>query len=498
MPALYHKYRPGSFHELIGQAQVSEPLMRALDAGRLHHAYLLSGPRGCGKTSTARILARSINCVNGPTSTPCGVCESCVALAPGGPGSLDVIEIDAATHNGVDDARDLRESVFFAPVSSRWKIYIIDEAHMVTAQAFNALLKVIEEPPPSVCFIFATTDPERILTTIKSRTFHYRLRLLPSGEMAKLLSGICAAEGVEVDPNALSLIIRAGGGSARDAESLLDQLLAASVGGKVTYADAATLLGFTDTALLEQTVEAMAARDVAAAFAAADRAIESGTDPRRYAEDLLQCLRDLLVLHEVPNAGETGLIDLPADTIDRMLTQAPRIGPAAMTRAADVLATALTDMRGTTPPRLVLELAMARILVPGAHDDPTAVLARLDEIERRSTTDLNEALARIEQLERLLPAAAREPVSADVLTPESLEKAWDDVLEAVRRKSPVAAAQLEQCARIAGLAGTTLTLTFQPAAVAEQFEHRSHLLVEALREVFGRELEVVCTGAVPS
>jgi DNA polymerase-3 subunit gamma/tau len=353
---------------------------------------------------------------------------------------------------------------------------------------------------------------------------------------------ICAAEGVEVDPNALSLIIRAAGGSARDAESLLDQLLAASGGDQVTYADAATTLGFTDAALLDETIEAMAARDAAGAFAAAERAIEVGLDPRRFAEDLLQCLRDLLLLHTVPNAGEAGLIDLPADTIDRMLTQAPRIGPAAMSRAAEILARALTEMRGTVPPRLVLELAMARILLPRADDDQTAVLARLDELERHSETQLPNAIARLERLERLLAhkvadtqpdlanslsAVAREERSSAVradavddyreagppstaspssgpqvatseeLTLESLGGAWANVLEVVKQKSPVAAAQLRHCAQIAGLADKTLTLVFQPTAVATQFEHRSHILAEALREVFDIELGILCTGAIP-
>jgi DNA polymerase-3 subunit gamma/tau len=359
--------------------------------------------------------------------------------------------------------------------------------------------------------------------------------------MRKLLSMICAAEGVEVDPNALSLIIRAGGGSARDAESLLDQLLAG--GDQITYADAATALGFTDAALLEGTIEAIAARDVAGAFAIANRAIEVGSDPRRFTEDLLQCLRDLLLLHVVPNAGEAGLIDLPADTIDRMLTQAPRIGPSAMSRAAEVLAKALTEMRGgTAPPRLVLELAMARILLPSADDNQTVVLARLDELERRSETQLPNAIARLERLERLLahkvadtlpdlanslPTVAREErpsavradavddyrearppstaspssgpqvATSDELTLESLEGAWANVLEVVKQKSPVAAAQLEQCAQIGDLADKTLTLVFQPTSVATQFEHRSHILANALREVFDIELAIVCTGAVP-
>jgi DNA polymerase-3 subunit gamma/tau len=381
--ALYRKYRPGTFAEVIGQEHVTEPICQALDSGRVHHAYLFSGPRGCGKTSSARILARSLNCEKGPTSTPCGECDSCVALAPMGPGSLDVIEIDAASHGLVDDARDLRERAFFAPVSSRFKIYVIDEAHMITTAAFNALLKVVEEPPPHVKFIFATTEPDKVLTTIKSRTFHYRFRLIPPQVMREHLAQLAASEGIAIDASVLPLIVRAGAGSARDAQSILDQLAAGSGGDGVNYDRALSLLGYTDAALQEEVVEAFATGDGAAVFRAVDRVIEAGLEPRRFVQDLLERFRDLLVLDAVPDAADNGLLDAPADQLERMRTQAERYGRPSLSRAADVLATALVDMRGTTSPRLVLELACARILLPGAANDAAALLVRLDTLERR-------------------------------------------------------------------------------------------------------------------
>src|SRR4051812_8320091 len=294
--ALYRKYRPRTFAEVIGQEHVTEPLSAALRSGRLHHAYLFSGPRGCGKTSSARILARSLNCVEGPTPDPCGKCDSCEALAPDGSGSIDVIEIDAASHGGVDDARDLRERAFFAPVASRFKVYVIDEAHMVSPAGFNALLKLVEEPPEFVKFVFATTEPEKVLPTIRSRTHHYPFRLIPPGTLRAHLERVCEQEGVVVEPAVFPLVVRASGGSARDAMSLLDQLFAGAGPEGVTYAGAVGLLGVTDAALLDEVVDALAVADGAAVFQAVDRVVEAGHDPRRFATDLLERLRDLVII----------------------------------------------------------------------------------------------------------------------------------------------------------------------------------------------------------
>ncbi|HEX5496186.1 MAG TPA: DNA polymerase III subunit gamma and tau [Mycobacteriales bacterium] len=382
--ALYRKYRPATFAEVRGQEHVTEPLIQALGAGRINHAYLFSGPRGCGKTSSARILARSLNCERGPTPTPCGACESCRALAPDGPGSLDVIEIDAASHGGVDDARDLRERAFFAPVSSRYKVYIVDEAHMVSTQGFNALLKLVEEPPEFLIFIFATTEPDKVLPTIRSRTHHYPFRLLPPGVMRGLLEGICAAEGVVVEPAVFPLVVRAGGGSARDAQSVLDQLLAGAGPKGVTYSGAVGLLGVTDAALIDDMVDALGAADGAGVFQAVDRVVEAGHDPRRFAIDLLERLRDLVVLAVVPDAAGKGLIDGPADQTDRMVDQARRIGTSTLSRFADIVHGGLVEMRGTTSPRLLLELVCARMLLPAASA-VDGLVQRVERLERRAS-----------------------------------------------------------------------------------------------------------------
>jgi DNA polymerase III subunit gamma/tau len=380
--ALYRRYRPATFAEVKGQEQVTEPLTRALQAGRVSHAYLFSGPRGCGKTTSARILARSLNCVKGPTPEPCGVCESCIALAPNGPGSIDVIEIDAASHGGVDDARDLRERAFYAPVSGRFKIYIIDEAHMVTREGFNALLKLVEEPPAHLKFIFATTEPEKVIATIKSRTHHYPFRLVPPAVLRQLLTDILRQEGVASEPEALQLVIRAGAGSARDSLSVLDQLLAGSDESGLTYDKTAFLLGYTDAALLDEVTDAFAAGDGAAVFRVVNRVMEAGLDPRRFAADMLDRFRDLIVVSAVPDAGQTGLIDAPADRLQRMTEQAGRFGQAQLTRAAEVLSEGLVQMRGATAPRLLLELMCAQVLLPGASTDHGALLARVERLER--------------------------------------------------------------------------------------------------------------------
>ncbi|MBB2945640.1 DNA polymerase-3 subunit gamma/tau [Actinoplanes lutulentus] len=383
--ALYRKYRPRTFAEVIGQEHVTEPLSQALRSGRLNHAYLFSGPRGCGKTSSARILARSLNCEQGPTPDPCGVCMSCKSLTNDGAGSIDVIEIDAASHGGVDDAREIREKAFFAPAASRYKIYVIDEAHMVSSAGFNALLKLVEEPPEFVKFIFATTEPEKVLGTIRSRTHHYPFRLIPPAVLRPYLQKLCETEGVKVDPTVLPLVVRAGGGSARDSLSILDQLIAGAGPGGVDYARAVALLGVTDSALIDEMCEALASADGAAAYATIDRVAEAGHDPRRFASDLLERLRDLIILQQVPDAVAKGLIDGPADQLEAMAGQATKLGPATLSRSADIVHNGLVEMRGTTAPRLLLELVTARMLLPGADDSSSALLQRLERLERGST-----------------------------------------------------------------------------------------------------------------
>ncbi|TDU89433.1 DNA polymerase-3 subunit gamma/tau [Kribbella voronezhensis] len=383
--ALYRRYRPETFSEVIGQDHVTVPLRNALSNNRVNHAYLFSGPRGCGKTTSARILARAINCEKGPIAEPCGVCKSCTDLARGGPGSIDVIEIDAASHGGVDDARDLRERAFFAPVESRYKIYIIDEAHMVTTQGFNALLKLVEEPPPHLKFIFATTEPDKVIGTIRSRTHHYPFRLVPPKALADYMATLCTAEGVTIEPAALPLVVRAGAGSVRDSLSVLDQLIGGADAEGVTYRLAVQLLGFTPDSLLDACVDGFAAHDSRAVFETIEKVIETGQDPKRFAEDLLRRLRDLVILSAVPNAVASGLIEAAEDQGERLQTQAAGIGPAELTRAADIVAAGLLEMRGATAPRLQLELICAKVLLPGADDSTNGIQARLDRMERRLT-----------------------------------------------------------------------------------------------------------------
>jgi DNA polymerase-3 subunit gamma/tau len=539
--ALYRKYRPSVFADVIGQEHVTVPLSNALTSGKTHHAYLFSGPRGCGKTSSARIMARSLNCEQGPTPTPCGLCQSCKDLVANGPGSLDVIELDAATHGLVDDARDLRDKAFFAPVQSKYKIYIIDEAHQLGPGAANALLKVVEEPPPHVIFIFATTEPEKLISTIRSRTHHYPFRLVPPGTLGEHLEKICKEEGVTVAKGVIPLVVRASGGSVRDALSVLGQLLAGAGPNGVSYEIAIQLLGFTDGALLDDAIDALAARDGATLFKTVDRVIESGHDPRRFAGDLLERLRDLMIVDalEATNANSI-LRGLPDDQLERMRTQSTNIGAANLSRCADIASEGLTQMRGATAPRLILELICGRMLLPGGDNSEAGLLSRIERLERvenistsptpvtpppvaapvkaakTSKETVVEAPApKVAEGKPETVKAEKEATEGDSKEafPESpkvasnkpmdiagLRRLWPDVIENVKKRRRLTWSLLSASAQIVAIDEKLITIGIVNAGARDSFvrSESDEILRQAFIEIVGidRKIEVVVDASI--
>ena len=535
--ALYRKYRPSVFADVIGQEHVTVPLSNALESGKTHHAYLFSGPRGCGKTSSARIMARSLNCEKGPTPNPCGKCQSCTDLVANGPGSIDVIELDAATHGLVDDARDLRDKAFFAPVQSKYKIYIIDEAHQLGPGAANALLKVVEEPPAHVIFIFATTEPEKLISTIRSRTHHYPFRLVPPGILGTHLEKVCESEGVKVAKGVIPLVVRASGGSVRDALSVLGQLLAGAGKDGVSYEIAIQLLGFTDGALLDDAMDAISARDGATLFKTVDRVIESGHDPRRFTQDLLERLRDLMIVDalEATNANSI-LRELPDDQLERMRVQAKSIGQASLSRAADIAAEGLTQMRGATAPRLILELICGRILLPMGDSSEAGLLARIERLERVESIAPQPRVAApaakapaadpadyispvTAEAKREVPAKAakaKEEVAAAVVKEEKapaaperridsmdvagLRRLWPDVIENVKKRRRLTWSLLSASAQILGVDEKIITIGIVNAGARDSFvrSESDEILRQAFIEVVGldRKIEVTVDPSI--
>ncbi|MEJ6626716.1 MAG: DNA polymerase III subunit gamma and tau [Actinomycetes bacterium] len=513
--ALYRKYRPSTFSEVIGQEHVTEPLSNALESGKIHHAYLFSGPRGCGKTSSARIMARSLNCEKGPTSNPCGECQSCKDLVANGPGSIDVIELDAATHGLVDDARDLRDKAFFAPVSSRYKIYIIDEAHQLGPGAANALLKVVEEPPPHVLFIFATTEPEKLISTIRSRTHHYPFRLVPPGILAAHLEKVCNSEGIAVAKGVIPLVVRASGGSVRDALSVLGQLLAGAGKEGVTYEIAIQLLGYTDGALLDEAIDAMAARDGATLFKAIDRVIESGHDPRRFTQDFLERLRDLIIVGAVEESASQILREIPEDQLQRMRAQATIIGTANLIRSADIVAAGLTQMRGATAPRLMLELICGRILLPGSDD--VGLISRIERLELRENISIPQPVAtktevkaepkkeEIKEVTKKVKEEVRAPIRAAAPTPSvnkptgpidaaALRRFWPEIIENVKKRRRLTWSLLSSSAHVLSVDEKAITIGIVNAGARDSFTRSGsdEILRAAFIDVTGLDLKIEC------
>ena len=520
--ALYRKYRPSVFGDVIGQEHVTTPLSNALSSGNIHHAYLFSGPRGCGKTSSARIMARSLNCEKGPTPNPCGICQSCKDLVANGPGSLDVIELDAATHGLVDDARDLRDKAFFAPVQSRYKIYIIDEAHQLGPGAANALLKVVEEPPAHVIFIFATTEPDKLISTIRSRTHHYPFRLVPPTILATHLEKICDAEGIKVAKGVIGLVVRASGGSVRDGLSILGQLLAGAGKDGVTYEIAVALLGYTDGALLDEAIDALAAQDSASLFNTVDRVVESGQDPKRFASDLLDRLRDLIIVGAVDDNNSSLLMQLPVDQLDRIRTQAKLIGVANLIRSADLVANGLTAMRGATPPRLILELICGQMLLPAG--DNSALAARVEKLERGQSAGPITTSAPVKSEEKIAPAKSEpkkvetkqaeakpaevKQVEAKVVEPKptnhkpsgsaditALRRMWPQVIENVKGKRRLTWSLLATSAQIISVDDENLTIGIVNQGARDSFirSESDLILSDAFEEVAGVRRKILAT-----
>jgi len=522
--ALYRKYRPSIFADVIGQEHVTTPLSNALSSGNIHHAYLFSGPRGCGKTSSARIMARSLNCEKGPTPNPCGICQSCKDLVANGPGSLDVIELDAATHGLVDDARDLRDKAFFAPVSSRYKIYIIDEAHQLGPGAANALLKVVEEPPAHVLFIFATTEPDKLIATIRSRTHHYPFRLVPPAILSSHLEKICEQEGIKVAKGVIPLVVRSSGGSVRDALSVLGQLLAGAGSDGVTYEIAVALLGYTDSALLDEAIDALAARDSASLFNTVDKVVESGADPKRFAQDLLERLRDLIIIGASDQSNSSVLNDLPQDQLDRIRTQAKLIGVATLIRAADTLAAGLTAMRGATPPRLILELICGRILLPASDD--AALLARIEKLEKvlsvstpiaptqaqvgtQVAKPVDKVVEKVEEkrvvntepkiegakkdLKKVEKVSVQKPSGAIEIS--SLRRMWPEVIENVKKRRRLTWSLLSTSAQIISLDDEVITIGMVNVGAKDSFirSESDVILSDAFEEVTGVRRRIAAT-----